>query len=293
MFGDLVTLVPMSEPTPIRSRTAFVLGGGGRWGAVEVGMLRALYEAGIAPDLILGTSIGAYNGSVIADDPGPAGLKRLAGFWEDVSSTEIFKNGMFGRVKNVATFKPAINETADMERLLEGIHTPGRLIEDLVVPFQCVAASIERAAEHWFTSGPLLPALLASSAVPTLFPPVKVGDEHFYDGGLVNSVPLTRAMDLGATVVYVLQVGRIEAPLRPPQRLYESALISFEIARRHRFTTTFANLPEGIDVHLLPSGNPVAFDDRRQLRWKDTGDTSDLIEAAFEASSAYLGELQK
>ena len=271
-----------------RPTTAFVLGGGGRWGAVEVGMLQALYEAGIAPDLILGTSIGAYNGSVVADDPGPAGLKRLANFWDDVSRTEVLRNGRFERVKNVAMLKPSINETADMRSLLEMIHARGRLIEDLLVPFQCVAASIERASEHWFTSGPLIPALLASSAVPALFPPVEVDGEHFYDGGLVNSVPLTRAMDLGASVIYVLQVGRVESPLRPPQRLHEAAMISFEIARRHRFTTTMSNLPDGVEVHLLPSGNPVAFDDRRQLKWRDTSDTMALIEPAFEASRTYL-----
>ncbi len=274
--------------TASKPRVAFVLGGGGRWGAVEVGMLQALQEAGIAPDLILGTSIGAYNGSVIAAEPGPEGLKRLAGFWEDVSRAGILRNGLFERFKNVATFKPAINETDDMRRLLEMVHDPDTLIEDLAIPFQCVAASIERAAEHWFTSGPLIPALLASSAVPALFPPVRIGDEHFYDGGLVNSVPLTRAMDLGASSIYVLQVGRLESPLRPPTRLHESALISFEIARRHRFTTTLDNLPEGVEVHVLPSGNPVAFDDRRQLKWRDTSDTAALIESAFEAASGYL-----
>ena len=274
--------------TASKPRVAFVLGGGGRWGAVEVGMLQALQEAGIAPDLILGTSIGAYNGSVIAAEPGPEGLKRLAGFWEDVSRAGILRNGLFERFKNVATFKPSINETDDMRRLLEMVHDPDTLIEDLAIPFQCVAASIERAAEHWFTSGPLIPALLASSAVPALFPPVRIGDEHFYDGGLVNSVPLTRAMDLGASSIYVLQVGRLESPLRPPTRLHESALISFEIARRHRFTTTLDNLPEGVEVHVLPSGNPVAFDDRRQLKWRDTSDTAALIEAAFEAASGYL-----
>ena len=251
-------------------------------------MLQALYEAGVAPDMILGTSIGAFNGSVVADDPGPAGLKRLTGFWEEVSRAELFRNGLMDRVKNVAMLRPAINETADLERLLERLHPPDRRIEDLTVPFQCVAASIERAAEHWFVEGPLNQALLASSAVPALFPPVTVGDEHFYDGGLVNSVPLTRAIELGATVVHVLQVGRIEAPLRPPKRLYESALISFEIARRHRFTTTMESLPDDVEVHLLPSGNPVAFDDRRQLKWRDTGDTAALIETAYEAASRYL-----
>ncbi|MFV1960370.1 MAG: patatin-like phospholipase family protein [Acidimicrobiia bacterium] len=270
--------------------TAYVLGGGGRWGAVEVGMLRALNDAGIQPDIILGTSIGAFNGSVIADDPGPVGVQRLADFWDELAGANLFQTSVFSTIKNVATLQPAIHRSAELQLFLEHMHGSRKRIEDLQVPFQCVAASIQSAAEHWFTGGPLIPALLASSAVPVLFPPVEIEGEHFYDGGLVNSVPLTRAVDLGASVIYVLQVGRLEAPLRPPERLHEAALISFEIARRNRYATALETLPKDVDVHVLSSGNPVEFDDRRQLRWRDTRDTSDLIDGAYKASGNYLKE---
>lgn len=269
-------------------KTAFVLGGGGKWGAVEVGMLRALDEAGIRPDLVLGTSIGALNGSVVADDPGPGGVEALGGLWEEMAGADLFRSSILDRMINVATLKPALHETEELREIVEHVHDPGRRIEDLTVPFQCVAASIERSAEHWFSDGPLVDAVLASSAVPALFPPVQLDGEHFYDGGLVNSVPLPRAVELGAGVVYVMQVGRLEAPLRPPQRLYEAGLISFEIARRHRFITAMENLPSEVEVHLLPSANPVAFDDRRQLRWRDTTDVAPLIDGAYQASREYL-----
>jgi len=269
--------------------TAFVLGGGGRWGAVEVGMLQALEESGIRPDVVLGTSIGAFNGSVIADDPGLGGVERLTKMWEEVTSVDLFRGNTLGRVRNVATLQPAIHRSAEIQLVLEhAFGSANKRIEDLTVPFQCVAASIERAAEHWFESGPLIPALLATSAIPVLFPPVEIDGQHFYDGGLVNSVPLGRAVDLGASVIYVLQVGRIEAPLRPPERLHEAALISFEIARRHRYATAMENLPTDVEVHVLPSGNPVEFDDRRQLKWRDTQDTGELIEGGYKASRAYL-----
>ncbi len=253
-------------------------------------MLRALSDAKIHPDIVLGTSIGAFNGSIIADDPGPVGVQRLAAFWEELSGADLFKSSLLGRVRNVATLQPAIHRSAELQLVLEHIHGTYKKIEDLHVPFQCVAASIERAAEHWFTEGPLVPALLATSAVPVLFPPVEINGQHFYDGGLVNSVPLARAVDLGASVIYVLQVGRLEAPLRPPERLHEAALISFEIARRNRYATALETLPTELEVHVLPSGNPVEFDDRRQLRWRDTGDTSVLIDGAYTASSSYLRE---
>lgn len=253
-------------------------------------MLRALEETGIRPDMILGTSIGAFNGSVIAARPGKEGVKRLVGIWEEISASKLFSEGAFDRVKAVATLQPAVHGSHALRALLERVHAPGSRIEDLATPFQCVAASIEKAAEHWFTEGPLIEALLATSAVPLLFPPVEIDQEHFYDGGLVNSVPLRRAVRLGAEVVYVLQVGRVEAPLRPPERLYEAALISFEIARRHTFATALQEMPDGVSVHVLPSGNPVMFDDWRQLKWRDTGDTSELMEGAYQASLSYLGD---
>jgi NTE family protein len=270
--------------------TAFVLGGGGRWGAVEVGMIQALDEAGIEPDLILGTSIGAFNGAVIADYPGREGVDRLTGFWEEVTGADLFQTSFFDRAKRVATLKPALHESWELRSLLEKAIHPETRIEDLHVPFQCVAASIERSAEQWFTEGPLVDAVLASSAVPALFPPVEIDGEHYYDGGLVDSVPLGRAVQMGADVVYVLQVGRIESPLRPPERLYEAALISFEIARRHRFATTMENLPDGVEVHLLPTGSPVAWDDRRQLNWKDTGGIEDRMKGAYAATLDFLAQ---
>ena len=253
-------------------------------------MLQALDEVGIEPDLVLGTSIGAFNGAVVAEETGTNGAERLTELWDEITRADLFKGGFIDRVRNVATLKPAVEDNKDLRRLLEEIHGAEMKIEDLAIPFQCVAACIERSSEHWFRSGPLVDSILASSAVPALFPPVEIGGEHFYDGGLVNSIPVDRAVELGATRVFVLQVGRIEAPLRPPTRLYEAALISFEIARRHRFSTQYENLPDEIEVHLLPSGNTVEFDDRRQLKWRDTGLTSELIEGAFEATQQYLGD---
>lgn len=270
-------------------RTAFVLGGGGRWGAVEMGMLRALSEAGIEPDLICGTSIGAFNGAVIAAHPGDEGIELLGRLWHDVIEGDLLADRLVDRARTLFRLRVAIQDTRPLRTLLDDVLAVER-IEDLAVPFQCVAASIERAAEHWFSSGPLVDALLASAAVPSLFPPVEIDGEHFYDGGLVNSVPVDRAIELGATEVYVLQVGRLEQPLRPPARVYEPALIAFEIARRHRFNTMRSRHDGAVSIHVLPSGHTVEFDDTRQLRWSDFSASAELIQGAFEASQAYLAD---
>lgn len=256
-------------------------------------MIQALDEAGIEPDLVLGTSIGAFNGAVIADYPGREGVERLTGFWEEATGADLFQTGFLDRAIRVATLKPAIHDTSELRQIVEHAIHPDTQIEDLEIPFQCVAASIEQFSEHWFENGPVVEAVLASSAVPALFPPVEIDGENFYDGGLVDSVPLGRAVALGADVVYVLQVGRVESPLRPPERLYEAALISFEIARRHRFATTMRSLPEGVEVHLLPTGSPVAWDDKRQLRWKDSGGIEERMTGAYQATMDYLHRTDK
>jgi NTE family protein len=271
---------------------AFVLGGGGVLGAHEVGMLQALAEAGIRPDLILGTSVGALNGVFVAADPDPAvAVPRLDRVWREGAAGEAFRGSLFGRVRTLARSGTHLHPNEPLRQLLEEL--PVSRIEDLAVPFQCVAASIERAAAHWFTSGPIVPAVLASAAVPGLLPPVRVGKEHFFDGGLVHSIPVGRAVSLGARTVYVLHVGRIERPLEPPTRPWEVGLVAFEIARRHRFAEDMAALPRGVTVHVLPAGAEVdgRSADLSQLRYRDASRVEEHIERAHQASAAYLAGL--
>jgi NTE family protein len=271
-----------------RHEVAFVLGGGGVLGANEVGMLKALAEAGVRPDLVLGTSVGALNGVFVAAHPDPAdAVPRLAAVWRDGIATEAFGGSLFGRVRTLARSGTHLHSNEPLRQLLEGL--PVKRIQDLALPFQCVAASIERAAAHWFASGPIVPAVLASAAVPGLLPAVKVGDEHFLDGGLVHSIPVGRALELGARTIYVLHVGRIERPLTPPTRPWEVGLVAFEIARRYRFAEDMAAIPPEVTVHVLPAGTDgQAGVDLAQLRYRDTSRIDEHIERAYQASAAYL-----
>jgi len=178
------------------------------------------------------------------------------------------------------------------QRLGDALGVQG--FDDLAVRFECVAASIERAAEHWFSEGPLVDAILASSAVPGVLPAVSIDGEHFIDGGIVNSIPVGRAVALGAREIYVLQVGRLERPLRAPRWPWEVGLVAFEVARRHRFQTDMANLPESVEVHVLPTGGSAApaFNDvPAQLRSRLPTRVPEQIEAARAASLAYLQAL--
>ena len=177
-------------------QTAFVLGGGGILGAHEVGMLRALSEAGIRPDLMVGTSVGAINGAFVAADPAGAAA-RLAGLWQGDELREAFSESVWARRPGwpapARTCIPSSRCASCWPAPL-----PAADFADLELPFHCVAASIEHATARWFSSGPIVPAVLASCAVPGLLPPVEFDGEHYFDGGLVHSIPVGRAVSLGA-----------------------------------------------------------------------------------------------
>src|SRR5690349_9923504 len=272
-------------PSPV----AFVLGGGGVLGAVQVGMLRALFRAGYRPDVVVGTSIGAVNGALVAADPTEAVTERLVRLWSSPEAAEVYGDSLARQLRRFAA-RTHLHSPMPLRRLLTGELGEQATFADLKVPFRCCAASIERAAEHWFDSGPLVEAVLASSSVPGLLPPMEIGGEHFVDGGIVNCIPIGRAVELGARTVFVMQVGRIERPLRPPRRPWEVAQVAFEVARRHRFARELGEAPKDVAVHVLPTGGGSARDDS-PLSYRKVALARGRIERAYLATSAYLEAL--
>jgi NTE family protein len=272
---------------------AFVLGGGGVLGAHEVGMLRALAERDVRPDIVLGTSVGAINGAFFAADPTLAGVERLGELWRESSWSERSPGAALRRLTTLARSGTHLESLSQMRERL-AVFLPVERVEELQLPFQCVAASIERAAEHWFDRGPLADVVLASCAVPGILPPVPIDGEHFIDGGIVNSIPVGRAVALGARKIYVLQVGRLEQSLTPPRWPWEVGLVAFEVARRHRFAHDLHNLPDGIELHVLPTGGsaaPAYNDVPGQLRVRRMIRTVQRqIDSAYEASLRYLAQ---
>ena len=270
--------------------TAFVLGGGGVLGAVEVGMLRALFERGVVPDLVLGTSVGALNGAMVARDPSLDVIERLTELWQGAAqSRDVYGDKPLRTVRRAVATGTHVFSAKPLKQRLED-EFGDAVIEDLPVRFQVCAASIERAAEHWFESGRIVDAVVASAAVPGLLPPAEVDGEHFLDGGIVNSIPVGRAVQLGADRIFVLQVGRIDRPLQPPRRPWEVARVSFEIARRHRFAREMAELPEGVEAHVLPARGTSSRDDSL-FAYRDFASVQERIDRTYDASRDYLATL--
>ncbi|MBD5786877.1 patatin-like phospholipase family protein [Cellulosimicrobium terreum] len=270
--------------------TAFVLGGGGVRGAVEIGMIRALLERGVTPDLVVGTSIGAINGAALAADPTPSVVARLESAWSSPVAAQIYGEAWYRQVRRLARTRTHLASPEPLRALLRQVLGGRETFADLDVPLVVAAASIERAAERWFSDGPLVEAVLASASVPGALPPTLIDGEHYVDGGVVSSIPLGEAVRRGAGTIWVLQVGRIEEPLRAPRNAVEVAKVTFEISRRHRFARELAEVPDGVAVHVLPSGGPLPGDDKiSSSRRLDA--TRMRAAASYEAAARYLDGL--
>jgi NTE family protein len=248
-------------------------------------MLAALIEQGVRPDLVVGASVGAVNGAMIASDPSTAAVQTLRRLWTSLSEAGVFADSVVSQAARLARHGTHLQSAEPLRELIKQRCSVER-IEDLAVQFECVAASIEKSAAHWFSEGSVADAVVASCAVPGLFPAAQVGGEHFFDGGLVHSIPVGRAVELGAQRIFVLHVGRIEQPLRAPRWPWEVALVAFEIARRHRFVEEMSRLPAGVEVHVLPTGTGAT--PSVNVRYRNTRRVTSRMDSAHHASTRYL-----
>jgi NTE family protein len=264
-----------------RGLTAFVLSGGGNLGAIQVGMLRALFEAGVKPDLILGCSVGALNGAGVAEEPSLIGVARLEELWRDLEGKDLMPTGWFPNTVALARRGEAVHDLEPLRKLAEGALT-ARTFEELRVPFQCVATDMAGVREVWFSTGPLIEPILASSAIPALYPGVVIDGVRYHDGAIVDDVPMARAVELGATTIYVLQVGAYDRPRPEPRRPLDVAIQAYWVARNHRFKRELAAMPDDIEVLVLPTPELPVF------RFNDFTHSAELMSAADDATSEFL-----
>ena len=217
-------------------------------------MLQALFERGITPDLVVGCSVGALNGVAVAAEPTRAAVDRLTETWMQLQARQIFGDTLVGQISNVVRHGTHLHSNHGLRASHRdhGQRGPDRRSASEI----SVCRSVDR------TGGGALvrrrPGGGGSAGVvrgTRVLPPVLVGDEHFLDGGLVRSVPVGRAVELGAERLFVLHAGRIEQPLAAPRRPWDAALVAFEIARRHQLADELARVPEGVRVHILPTGS--------------------------------------
>jgi len=263
------------------SRTAFVLSGGGNQSVAQVGMLRALLERDIVPDVIIGCSAGAFNGATIAASPDLVGIERLEATWDSLRGDTVFPGGRLSRAWNLLKRDDHLFSNQGLRSIFLRGDTPPAF-EDLVIPLRVVAADLDTGEEVVFARGPLEPALLASSALPGLFPPIRHDGHTLVDGAVVNTVPLWHALAGPVDRIYVMSVAGdlMERPLRSP---IDVAVRAFAISRKQRFDLELRSVPESVEVIMLPAPT----DDRELV---DYSGGRELMDEAYRLAQEALDD---
>ncbi|MBP7240759.1 patatin-like phospholipase family protein [Amaricoccus sp.] len=235
--------------------TAFVLAGGGSLGAVQVGMLMALTAAGVRPDFVIGSSVGALNAAYFTGAPDQAGVERLAEIWCGLRRSDVFPFSLT-RVLGVLRRSSSIVDPAPLRRLLE-TRIPFARIEDARLPLHVMATDQQGLAVR-LSSGPVIEAILASAAVPGIFPPVTIGARQLMDGAIAANTPLHMAVGLGATRIIVLPTGYACTLTTPPQGAIARVLHAVTLLIAWQLMHEIETMPAGATAHLAPTLCPLA-----------------------------------
>ena len=270
------------------ARTAFVLAGGGSRGAVQVGMLEELVRRGIRADVVFGASVGAINGAAYAGNPTLEGIERMATIWRQVKGTDIFPRGTFDGPWAFFQKRAAVHANTGLRAIIEaGIDYAD--LEEATIPIEVVTTSLTDGRERWIAHGPAVEAILASSAIPSIFPPVTIDGDVLVDGGVVNNVPISRALAAGCDRIYVLLCGPLHYHPPPPRRPAEAALTAFFVAVHARFVRELAALPPGVEVVVFsgggdPSGQYRDFSATAALIDEGAAEVADVLDRSVGTS---------
>jgi len=255
-----------------RVRTAFVFAGGGSRGSSQIGMLEALLERGITADAVYGASVGAINAAGFCGQATVEGVGQMADRWRAITREDVFPQGRFPTPWRFLQQREAVHRNDGVRRIIESGLTFDRL-EDSPIPLEVVATSLTDGRTQWFDEGPATERILASAALPALLPPVDVDGESFIDGGVVDNVPIGRAIAQGAERVFVLLCGPLHYTPHRYRRPVEAVLTAFFIAVHAKFARELERLPEGVEVVVF------TVDTEPVSRYDDFSATEALIEA--------------
>ncbi len=270
--------------------TAFVLSGGGSLGAMQVGMLRTLVRAGIRPDRVYGTSIGALNGGALALDPTTEGVERLAAMWHELGRHDVFPLDAGQVARAVLRSFPllpvglvratgALNSAFPVRplrallglvgvtnylvpsgprRALIATATRGARLEDTAVPFQAMAAEVSTGRLVPLSRGDALDALMASSAIPGVFPPERVDGQMLMDGGVASNTAIDRAVEDGAEQVYVLPTGFACDLPQPPRSAIAMVVHGLDVLIEQRLIAASRRQDPRVELHIVPPLCPLS-----------------------------------
>lgn len=262
---------------------AFVLSGGASLGAIQVGMVKALIERDIRPDVVVGTSVGAVNGAFLAGRVFSVdAVGELAEIWLGLRRGRVFPaeplTGLLGFLGARRNLVPA----GALRRLITR-HVEHEQLEDLPIPLHVIACDVLTGTELRISHGPLVEALMASAAIPGIFPPVEWDGRPLIDGGVVNNTPITHALDLRPRHVYVLPTGGPCELTAPPRGALGMLIHATSLLVAQRFVGEATTL-NGSRVTILPPPCPI------RVQPTDFDHAEDLIARAHDSTHAFLDD---
>jgi NTE family protein len=263
-----------------RSRTAFVLAGGGSLGAAQVGMLAELTVAGERPDLIIGVSAGAINAAFFAADPSLQRLDAMAALWQSITTRRAL--GLSWRsVLGLVGLRDYVASPHALRDLL----TARLGYQDFAaaaVPLHVVCAELVSGREVVLSKGPVVPAVLASAAIPGVFPPVAVDGQALVDGAVAANTPIATAIRLGATRLVVLPAGFACAVKQVGRRPLARAMHAITLLGARQLLQDFERYGASTPIHVVPPLCPVEHSSY------DYAHAAELIERARDSTRAWL-----
>ena len=269
-------------------RLALVLSGGGNAGICQVPFMQRLMDIGVRPDLIVGTSVGALNGAYLAFHPD--GVHRLPEVWRGLRDRKMWDRNVLNIGRNLLRRRMSLYSNQFLRELIE----PMVEVDDIraaEIPLFISAASLNRGTKHVFTSGSVIDAILASSAVPGLFPPMRIDDEWFVDAGVVTGLDLQTAIDQGATEILAVDLGAPPPPRRPRgiiDVLTRSMDIAVEQRTRYELTHIAKRVPTVVWRPGLQARNVGSFAEVDDLYEAAEGMAPALIDAARRLDGRWI-----
>jgi NTE family protein len=265
--------------------TAFVLAGGASLGAIEAGMLEALYERDIQADMFVGTSAGALNAGFAAAHPQTvAAARELQTAWRATKRGDVFPfspltalRALFGHsdhlISNRGLRRVVKERLGDLRRLEEARARLGVVVTDLL-----------EGEERLMDSGPAAPALLASAAIPAIYPPVEIDGRLYVDGGVADNTPISQAVALGAETIYVLPTGVNARLQHPPASAFEMAIHAFNLLLHARLRQEIEAFRKRVALVVLPPPWPLT------VVPSDFSHADELIRSGLQAARQALAE---
>ncbi|MNM87359.1 NTE family protein RssA [compost metagenome] len=267
-------------------KTAFVLAGGGSLGAVQVGMLKTLTRAHITPDLIVGASVGAINGAYYAAAPDASGIALLERIWLGLRRPDIFPLSAFGTVLGLLGQRDHLALPGHLRTLIES-QLPYRRLEEAAVPCHVVATDVLDGTEVILSTGDATTALLASTAIPAVFPVVTIADRPLMDGGITSNTPISAAIALGATRVVILPTGTPCVLKAPPRGALATALHALNLLAMRQLLADVDRFAGRCELLVVPPLCPLAVNSY------DFSHTAELIRRAETVTARWLnGDMQ-